>query len=237
MKICFLVNQLSSRDGWGSYAVNLIEHLSKQGVNCLVLSSVRSQQNDLSLIKDYKILPPLFVSRWIKIYFLIKNFFQIRKFIKESDQVHVLAEPYSLIAYWAYKKRPMFITFHGTYAVDALNKWYLKALYERVYKNVKKIICVSRFTQQIFLKRIQTNNTVVINNGINYEKFRTYQVDKKIKQNSKKIISVGALVFRKGYHISIPAVGMVIKKYQNLKYYIIGNQNNKKYFFQLKDLI
>jgi len=168
---------------------------------------------------------------------LIKNFFQIRKFIKQSDVVHVLVEPYSLIAYWVYKKCPIFITFHGTYAVNALNKWYLRGLYKRVYKNVKKIICVSGFTQQTFLKRIQSDNTIVINNGINYEKFQTYQAEKKIKQNSKKIISVGALVFRKGYHIAISAVGRVVEKYPNLKYYIIGNQNNKKYFFQLKDLI
>jgi len=33
MKICFLVNQLSLKDGWGSYAVNLIKHLSEQNVD------------------------------------------------------------------------------------------------------------------------------------------------------------------------------------------------------------
>ncbi|MBU4321554.1 MAG: glycosyltransferase family 4 protein, partial [Nitrospinae bacterium] len=224
-------------DGWGSYAVNLIEHLSKQGVDCLVLSSTRSQQNDLSSIKDYKILPPLFVSRWIKIYFLIKNFYQIRKFIQSADMVHILAEPYSLISYWTCRKRPTLITLHGTYAVDALNKWYLRGLYKRVYKNAKKIICVSRFTQQVFLKKVQVDNTIVINNGIDYKKFRMYQDERKTKNNNKKIISVGALVFRKGYYIAISAVGKVVKKYSNLKYYIVGNQKNKKYFSQLKDLV
>jgi len=236
MKICFLVNQLSSRDGWGSYAVNLIEHLSKQDIDCVVLSSVQNKKNELSSIKDHKILPPLFVSRWIKIYFLIKNFFKIRKFIKQADIVHVLAEPYSLIAYWAYKKRPMFITFHGTYAVDALNKWYLKRLYKRVYKNVKKIICVSRFTKEEVLKKMPLENITVINNGVDYKKFQMYSSFKHLS-DAKNIISVGALMSRKGYHVSIPAIAKVKKKYPDLKYYIIGNQKNKEYFNKLNDLV
>ncbi|MBU1255455.1 glycosyltransferase family 4 protein [Patescibacteria group bacterium] len=236
MKVCFLVNQLSLKDGWGSYAVNLIKHLSEKGVDCLVLSSIRGQQNDLSSIKDYKILPPLFVSRWIKIYFLIKNFFKIRKLIQEADIVHVLAEPYSLIAYWTHKKCPMFITFHGTYAVDALNKWYLRGLYKRVYKNVKKIICVSKFTKEEVLKKIPLENIIVINNGVDYKKFQMYTSFKYLR-NTKNIISVGALMSRKGYHISILAIAKVKKKHPNLKYYIIGNQKNKKYFNQLKNLV
>lgn len=236
MKVCFLVNQLSLKDGWGSYAVNLIEHLSKQNIDCLVLASVWSQQNDLLSIRDYRVLPPLFVNRWLKLYFLIRNFYRIRKLIQQADLVHVLAEPYGLIVYWICRQRPMLITLHGTYAIDALNKRHLKRLYSRVYRKTKKIICVSRFTQQFFLKKIQVDNTIVINNGIDYKKFQVYQSRETIKNNGKKIISVGALVVRKGYHISIPAVGEVKKKYPDLKYYIVGNQKNQNYFSELKSL-
>jgi len=237
MKICFLVNQLSIKDGWGSYAVNLIEHLSKEGVDCLVLSSVKNKENDLSLIKDNRILPPLFTSRWFKVYFLIKNFLKIRKIIRESDIIHVLAEPYGLIAYLVCRQRPIIITFHGTYAIDALNKWYLKWLYKRVYKNVKKIICVSKFTQQSFLEKIENEKTVVINNGIDYQKFQFLKPKEQFIRKEKRIISVGGLKARKGYNISIVAIAQVKKKYPDLKYYIIGNQENENYFNQLKDLV
>ena len=237
MKICFLFNKLSSRDGWGSYAVNLIGNLSKQGINCSVLLSVQSQQNELSSIEKHKVLPPLFVNRWIKIYILIKNFFKIRKLIQEADIVHVLAEPYSLIAYWTCHKRPILITLHGTYAVDALNKWYLKGLYSRIYKKAVYLICVSQFTKEEVLKKINSlKNIIVINNGVDYKKFQMYNLFKHLSDN-KNIISVGALMPRKGYHVSILAVVEVKKKYSNLKYYIIGNQKNKEYFDQLKNLI
>jgi len=236
MKICFLVNQLSLKDGWGSYAVNLIKHLSEQNVDFLVLSSVRSQINDLPSVKEHRVLPPLFINRWIKLYIFIKNFFKIRKLIQEADIIHVLAEPYSLIAYLTCRKRPMVITFHGTYAVDALNKWYLKGLYSRVYKKAQKIICISQFTKEEVLKKIpDLNNLIVINNGVDYSKFRAYDLSK-LREN-KSIVSVGALMARKGYHISIPAVAEVVKKYPDLKYYIIGSQKNKEYFNQLNDLV
>jgi len=235
MKICFLVNQLSLKDGWGSYAVNLIEHLSKQGIDCSVLSSVKSQENDLSIIKDYKILPPLFVSRWIKLFVFIKNFFKIRKIIQQADIVHVLAEPYSLVASWVCGQRPMLITLHGTYAVDHYKKWYLRGLYSQVYKQAAHLICVSRFTEKEVLKKIPLKNIMVINNGVDYQKFQTPNSSE--LGQARSIVSVGALMSRKGYHISIPAVAQVIKKYPDLKYYIIGNQKNKEYFVQLKDLV
>jgi len=237
MKICFLVNQLSLRDGWGSYAVNLIEHLSEQNIDCSVLSSVRNKKNDLRSIKDHRILPPLFVSRWLKLYFLIKNFYRIRKLILEADLVHVLTEPYSLIAYWTCRKRPILITLHGTYAIDHFRKWYLKCLYGRVYKYASRLICVSQFTKREVLKKIFLKNIIAIDNGVDYEKFQlNVSIDPSL-ENTNSIISTGALKFRKGYHVSIEAVGQVKKKYPNLKYYIIGSQKDKKYFNQLKDLV
>ncbi|MBU2472877.1 MAG: glycosyltransferase family 4 protein [Patescibacteria group bacterium] len=235
MKICFLVNQLSLRDGWGSYAVNLIKHCSKENVDFLVLSSVQSQINDLPSVKEYKVLPPLFINRWIKLYVLIKNFFKIRKLIQGADIVHVLAEPYGLIAYLVCRQRPILITLHGTYAVDALNRWYLRGLYSRVYQKAKKIICISQFTKDEVLKKIpDLNNLTIINNGVDYNKF---QIDGSFESDTKNIVSVGALVSRKGYHISISAIAEVVKKYSNLKYYIIGNQKNKEYFEELKKIV
>jgi len=235
MKVCFLVNQLSLRDGWGSYAVNLIKHLSEQNVDFLVLSSARSQINDLPSVKEYKILPPLFINRWIKVYFLIKNFFKIRKEIQKADIVHVLAEPYSLIAYLTCRQRPILVTLHGTYAVDHYRKWYLRSLYNRVYKYASQLICISQFTKEEVLKRIPLlKNITVINNGVDYDKF---QIDNLSKPDTKNIVGIGALVSRKGYHVSILAVAEIVKKYPDLKYYIIGNQKNGEYFNRLKKLV
>jgi phosphatidylinositol alpha-1,6-mannosyltransferase len=236
MKICFFTQELSSHNGWGRYSISLIDQMLKKGIDCQVLVSVNAQVNELPQIKIKKVLPPLFTKRAIKFFYLIKNYWQIRRLIQTSDMVHSLVEPYGPIAYLIARNKPLIITLHGTYAIDALRKWYLRSLYSRVYKKARRIICVSRFTQQAFLEKVQLNNTVAINNGIDYEKFQIDESFQVSSENSKNIIGVGALMFRKGYHISIPAIGEVVKKYPDLKYYIIGNQENQGYFKQLQDL-
>lgn len=238
MRICFLVNQLFLKDGWGNHSVSLIKHLAEKGIDCRVLSSVWSQENALPQIENYKVLPPLFVNRLIKLFFLIKNFFKIRKLIQGADLVHVLVEPYSPLADWAKQDKPLFITFHGTYAVDHFRKWYLRIIYRRAYQKAKKIICVSRFTEKETLKKISLKNTLVINNGVDYQKFQQMPIETIDKPSNKPmIISVGALMPRKGYHISIAAAAKVKEKYPDLKYYIIGSQKDKNYFNQLKALV
>ena len=84
-------------------------------------------------------------------------------------------------------------------------------------------------------KKIDFRNTLVINNGVDYNK---WQIDKKqIPLKEKIILGVGALKPRKGYHISIPAIAKIRGKYSDFKYYIIGDQSDKNYFKQLKNLV
>ena len=84
-------------------------------------------------------------------------------------------------------------------------------------------------------KKINLENISIINNGVDYKKWQVNKKNSPLKE--KMILSVGALKPRKGYHISIPAIAMIKKKYPNLKYYLIGDQSDKKYFNQLKELI
>lgn len=231
MKICFLTNELSSKGGWGRYSVSLLEQLSANGVDCCALLAENSKENVLPQIENYKVLPPVFGSRVIKLFILIKNYRTIRKIIKSSDIIHVLIEPYSPIAYVTKQNKPLIITLHGTYAVYAFNNFYSRIIYKKIYQSARRLICISNFTKQEVLKRVKVGNITVINNGVDYEKF---QITRPVlSQKNKIIISVGALMFRKGYHISIPAVAEVVKYYPNLKYYIVGNHHNQNYFNQL----
>ncbi len=235
MKICFLTNDLSGRDGWSRYSVSLINQLHKKGIECSVLVSGKAGSSILPDVKDFRVLPN-FGSRIGKVVSLIFNFFKIRRLINDCDMVHVLVEPYTLIPFLLRVKKPVFVTLHGTYAVTPFKKWYLKKLYSKAYRKVKKIFCVSKFTQLEFLKNIKVDNTLVINNGIDFDKFQTLKPDH-IEENGKTIIGVGALKSRKGYHISIPAVANLKEKYPDFKYFIVGFQDNKEYFNHLKHLV
>jgi len=236
MKICFLTNELSIKHGWGRYSISIIKEVIKNPeIDFCVLTSNRAHNIFLPEAKLYPILPPLFQTRTEKIFSLIGNYKKIRKKLQNTDIVHSLIEPYAPIVYLAQIKKPFIVTLHGTYAVNPFKKRFLKKIYSASYKRARQIICVSKFTQKEFLKKINLPQTLVINNGIDYNKFQDFDII--LSQNAKNILSVGALTKRKGYHISIPAVAKVKRKYPNLKYWIVGSQENKSYFEILKKIV
>ena len=78
--------------------------------------------------------------------------------------------------------------------------------------------------------------TIVINDGINFDKFSNYKFIKK-RECHPQVLSVGILKHRKGYHISILAIAEVKKKHPNIKYYIVGNHDSKIYWNTLKSVV
>lgn len=235
MRICFLTNDLSFKNGWGRYSVSLIKQLSAHGVDCCVLLPRNGKENVLPQIENYRVLPPVFGNRFIKLLVFIKNYGIIRKKIRSADVIHVLVEPYSPIAYAVKQNKSLIITLHGTYAVYAFSKFYSRIIYKKIYQSAHQLICVSNFTKQEVLKRVKVNNIVVINNGVDYEKFQMARPV--LPHKNKVVIGVGAMMFRKGYHISLAAIAEVVKHYPDLKYYIVGNHHNQDYFNQIMLLI
>jgi glycosyltransferase involved in cell wall biosynthesis len=220
MKICLITRSLKAHDGWAGYARSLSDGLVKNGLQVEILS-------------EDNLLPPLFISRFKKVYYLFKNYFRIKKVIQNCDLVHVIAEPYAPLLYNLIKIKPYFITAHGTYAVHPLTKKYLFKIYKKVYTHAEKIICVSKFTQQKILNYIKLNNTCVIHNGVNSEKFKVQKLNNKQFQ----ILTVGVIIPRKAYHLNIQALGELKKIKHDFKYVIVGTKCNEEYYKNLLKLI
>ena len=219
MKIGIITSSLSKTNGWGRYSFEVIK-----GLKNFAETKVVSQP----------ILPPALSHPFKKICCLPK----IMKHLKGCDIIHCLVEPYAQITALASKllRKPFIINGVGTYAVEPLDTVIQGMGLKYAYRNAAKILCISRFTEQEILKRVSLKNTCVVNLGVDYDKFQKYG-NMGRKSAEKTIISVGALKNRKGYHISIPAVGEVKKRYPNLRYYIVGNQSGENYFDELKNLV
>jgi len=172
---------------------------------------------------------------------LLKKIWSLPKIIKhfrDCDIIHCLVEPYAPMTALVSRllRKPLIINGVGTYAVAPLDTIIRGMGLKYAFRNAVKILCISRFTEQEILKRLPLKNTGVVNLGVDYDKFQRYGTISR-KSSEKIIISVGALKDRKGYHISIPAVGKVKKRYPNLRYYIVGDQSDKNYFGKLKNLV
>lgn len=236
-KILIITRTLSLDDGQGRYSLDLIGRL-KKNYQLIIFSSdladAKKRHARDEHLRFYKIAK---IRSLYNPFYNFYYFWKLLKFFKKADFIHSFSDyPHCLLPFWlSLVKKPVFITAHGTYGVFPLDKFGSRFFLKRAYKKAKKIFCVSSFTEKEILKRVKLDNTVVINNGVDYDKFaekRGYQRGK--TQKEKIILSVGALKPRKGYHISIPVIAEVKKKYKNIKYYIVGRKPPKIYLDLVK---
>lgn len=206
MKICYLVENINLKHGGGRYANDLISEIKKYGHDAIFL--------EVSSVLDAA---------------------KARKYCKNCDVIHAIdGYPYGVIAALASigLNKKLVITVQGTYAVAPLYSFGKSILVKWAYKKADKIIAISQYTKKEILKKVNIKNIEVINHGVYFDEF----YKKPIESEEKFILSIGALKYRKGYHISIPAFAMAKKEIPDLKYKIISGYKDEKYFDKLKNL-
>jgi phosphatidylinositol alpha-1,6-mannosyltransferase len=234
-KVLIIAENFSFDNGFGRYAQEITRRLAKHyQVYILTSNPGKTDWQKLNI-------PVYFLPSMGKLKNPLINLWYSLRYIHLAGQVdfiHYCSDfPYcvlfSLIPLF---KTPRFITAHGTYSVAPLDHHFHRYFLVRGFEKAKKVICVSNFTRQEILRRVKINNTVVINNGVDFEKFAKAVADLSAEK-SRIILSVGALKDRKGFDISLKAVAAIKAEFFDLKYYIIGDQSDNSYFSFLKQLV
>jgi len=125
-------------------------------------------------------------------------------------------------------------TYHGIHYLN-----FDKNLLGRIYKSIDKFllrftdctICVAQKDFEIGLKEgiVKKENSIVIHNGVDVEKFFLTNKNSEFKINLKKendsiiIGSVGRLHHQKGYEYLINGSKSVLEKFPNVKFVLIGD--------------
>src|SRR3989344_1985656 len=218
MKVCVLTTSTDVADGWGRYAAGLVESLQAQGVE--VVTITQELPNPLT----YRVY---FLAWWYA--------WRLRTRARDCDLIHAFVEPYAYIAYClaCVTGRRYLITAHGTWSVLPYGlSAPKKHLHTKAFANATAVICVSDYTKRR-LEHFGLSNLVVINNGINFERF--HQMATTIARENH-IVSVGALNPAKGYHVALRAFAQVVAVVPSATYRIIGNQGNAAYVTELRRL-
>lgn len=222
MKICFLVGNINPQNGGGRYASDLISAVKKSGHEVVILKKEDDGLEGIPILK-----PGIGI---------IASALKARKYLKNCDIIHALdGYPYGIIAALANRglNKKLVITIQGTYSIAPLYSPTIGLALKWAYKKANVIISISNYTKNELLKKIvPKTEVVVINPGFDFEKFHKIPLD--LGENF--VLSVGALKYRKGYHVSIPAFAMAKKEIPDLKYKIVGSQEDIAYFKYLKDL-
>lgn len=235
MKIFVLTSELTGKNGWGRYSMDLLGALSNGGVESVVALGVDGA-NDTKICA-MKVLPSPLSYR--KNYLLaIWYAWKLRKYVTDCDAIHSFIEPYSHVAYWLGKLtgKKYFITAHGTYAVLPYSfPAYKRVFHGTSFQGARGVICVSNYTKKR-LGEFGLKNLSVIPNGLDFKKFYNPHVPSFVDREDL-ILSVGALKYRKGQHVSITAFARVCNTFKHLKYLIVGDQSDTAYFGHLKKLV
>jgi len=227
-KLLILTPTISSEEGRGRYAVDIISRLVRN-FEIMVFSSEKSSLDEKNLLEQGVKIYNLPGENKLKGLTSLFSIFKLRKQIKKHDIIHALeGYPQAIIAVLASigLNKKIIISGIGTYSVLPLDNPVKGVLLRWAYRKAYKILCISNFTKNQILKRIELNNLEVIKLGVDYNKFQQEITD---NSSRKIILSVGALKPRKGYHVSIPAIAEVKKKYPDIKYYIVGGKPQKIY--------
>ncbi len=238
MRICVLTHNLKDDNGGGVFSRRLVEGLQKElGAEVVALTAVG---NNLPFEQ------PILYPNKLK---LITALPRIRRIIKKCDVVHALdAYPYGIVAATATRglNKKIILTAVGTGSIHALYNysWPMTSLVRWSYGQASAVTAISRFTRDVILARLPNLAITVINPGIDPHEAtvasREHVVTDSLGHHhalrdlSPYIVSVGALRWRKGYHLSIRAFAKVVKEFPKLKYIIVGKQYGRRYYHKMQ---
>jgi glycosyltransferase involved in cell wall biosynthesis len=236
MKIAILTNNLDTKSGWGRYSLDLISEMQKNGIEVVVLCNRKN--SDYANISQIEVLPnpTSFKKTYIGALFYMVKILRIRRLLLDCNMIHCFVEPYAFISYFLSKLMHIkyFLTIHGSFGVKPFANFLYGYVQLFCYKHAEKIICVSDYTRNRILRYTKLDNIVVIPNGVMEDAFCK---DISFFKKENAIIGVGAIKKRKGFDVVLKAIPDIRKQIPNLKYCIVGSQNDKKYVSYLNTLI
>lgn len=223
MKVLHIINGLGS-GGAERLLCQLLPRFLEKGIKSDVFVLDKTKKFFLEDIRSSGI--DVFFSRVDKLYSLLQ-IFEIRNFIKRKDYdiVHSHLFPTQL---WcsiglSLLKIPLITTEHSTNN-RRRNNLFFKFLDSLMYRKYKRIICVSKATEDNLVKWIPRVKfkTIVIHNGINLERFyvaKPYNRNELIhslKENSKLILMVSRFSKQKDHDTLINSLKLLPKRYHLL---------------------
>lgn len=222
MKTLVLTSKLEPESGWGRYSLGLIGSLRAVGVKVVIAEEGKLLSSPLNYNKSY------FLAPWYA--------WKLFSLAKECQYIHALAEPYAVIANLLSKfsGKPYIVTIHGSYGVLPYNLPVKRYFHAQALAGAQRVVCVSNYTREV-MKGYGLHNLVVIQNGIDFDIFTGENPS--FEEREELVLSVGALKYRKGQHVSLAAFIDLARNNPRLRHILIGSQDDEIYTAKLKKMV
>ena len=226
--------ELQPDSGWGRYSLGLVRGLLERGLELTILTDHRAEAPPL----DARVVPCLSsplapLDRPLPFAW---NLGQVWRHAAGHDLVHFFVEPYALAASTVFPW-PYLITVHGTYGVSPLRmNPVTRTLFARSMKRAAAVVCVSGYTRRRVSEALRLDNLAVVTNGLEPLKSPAGEFGGKI-EGGPVLMAAGALKPRKGYHTTLEALPLVREQYPDVHYYLVGDDQDRKYVAGLRETI
>lgn len=219
MRIGLITSDLSARNGWATYSLNLIRELRARGVETTVVCARNSPPADFEIHPLLPAVNPPERHTFIKSLRLIPR---LKRLLRACDLVHCTVEPYAILAAAVAGDKPLFLTAHGSYVnLPRMRRFPIGGLYRRAFKRAR-LICVSRYTAALARQQMPGARVQVVNNGVDVARFLR-PPDLQVEKRGPTVITVGGVKPRKGTLQLVEAMAMVRERLPMAQCLIMGN--------------
>jgi phosphatidylinositol alpha-1,6-mannosyltransferase len=233
MRVAVLIPELDTTYGWARHALELASALSEQGVEvvALIQPGNRPPSVPVALADVRPVLPRLVPpSRW----FLLRSLAaasRVRRAMPDCELLHVLAEPYSVLAGLVVGKRPLVVTAHGTYVPHTARRQIAGRLYRQVYRRAH-LIAVSHYTAAQVRTVLPEADLTVIHNGVHFARFQVPAPAP--AKPGPTVLASGGVKLRKGTHVLVAAMALVRERVPEAQLVVTGRQDDPSYLARVK---
>ena len=218
MRIALLTPDLSPDYGWARYALELSEGLTALGIDVMVLTQHDALPHLVPPARGFLLRSLLALPR-------------VRRATADCDLLHVVAEPYALLAAAVAGTRPLVVTAHGTYVPQTAGRQGIGALYRRAYHRAH-LIAVSDYTAGRVRDILPGVRLTTIRNGVTVARF-----EKAVPAPDKRgptVLATGGVKARKGTHLLIAALAEVRQSVPDVQLVVTGRQDDALYLAQVQ---
>lgn len=220
LHIGLLTSDLNHRHGWAHYSLSLVQALQRAGAQVTVIASRNSPP--LDSLDVYPLLPQVVPAEPYTLTRLLQAIPAAQKILQACTVIHAAIEPYAPLGAWLAGNRPFFVTAHGSY-IRSLprRRWPAGMMYARAFQQAR-VICVSRYTEQVAQKQLPGLRTQVVNNGVDVARF-TDLPPLAASKRGPTILATGAIKPRKGTLELVQAVAVVHQSIPDVQCVILGD--------------
>ena len=219
MRIGLLTAELSVKNGWAHYCLELVRQLHARGIETTLITARNCQELDF---ERHAILPTVTPPEGHSFAKSMRQWARVKRLTRDCDIIHSLIEPYAILAAAVAGARPLFITAYGSYVnLPRRRAWPIGQLYRQAFARAQ-LICISQHTANVARAMLPGARPSVINPGLDFARFE--QVPKApIDKRRPTVLSVGELKPRKGNLELVEAMAIVRQRVPDAQCLVIGN--------------